>query len=234
MWEDILNWIRSSVDKALIDFSVSGVQIKRKYSGPSVMLVLKTARDEMSVDFVPVLKFTHLDCPTWPPRAWKKFPPTIPVDKQFWFMVPKRSKNPNYTAAEISVMWRLDFPEIEKVLIHDVGCLKLVVKLLKLLRDARGNWNCIASYHLKTLAMLELVENPNIIWRESNLGWLFMFLLGRLEYRLSQHHMPFLFYRDANLFEGRVPKETAANIAGQIKRLIVQIRKDPSQLSKLF
>ncbi|XP_023211659.1 uncharacterized protein LOC111614517 [Centruroides sculpturatus] len=170
----IKNWLQGIVDSAINKLGKRNnlPKIIRHLSGPAITIYIITKNGiQIDVDLVPVLKFNW---PFWPEGAAQYFLNNIPHDERYWFIVPKLPPSEICEVNQnISYQWRLHFPRIEKKLIHDKGCLKSIIKLLKLLRDREG-WKPLASYYLKTAVMWTVIIEDNVSWNESKMDILFL------------------------------------------------------------
>lgn len=142
-----------------------------------------------------------------------------------WFMVPKPPKI--NTGANTERNWRTAFPELEKKLLDKTGCLKLLIKLFKLLRDCE-NWKPIASYYIKTMFLIEFDKDPvPDKWSELYLGTLFMKMLRVFQKAVSDRKIVYYFHRGANLLN-HLSAATASNYSDRLNTIISGIEKDPS------
>ncbi|KAG0418829.1 hypothetical protein HPB47_004555 [Ixodes persulcatus] len=132
-----------------------------------------------------------------------------------------------------SHLWRLHFPNMEKRLIEDYGCVKPIIRLLKATRDSYM-WN-LSSYSLKTFVMSQVVANyDSRYWHPDNQGMLFVRVLDFLGHILAQPGpaISFLFHPEVDLTE-RVTRETRDNISCRIKRIVRKLRLSPDQCYEL-
>ncbi|CAN7938627.1 unnamed protein product, partial [Ixodes hexagonus] len=167
----VKRWLQSVVDRTLQYYHApearcrAVAEIRSSESGPAKTfhIILKDGR-KIDVDLVPVIEFRH---PSWPDGIEEKeWMSSIPKEDHNWLLVPKPRKEEPH-------LWRLHFPNMEKRLITDFGCVKPIIRLLKTTRDSY-NWN-LSSYALKTFVMSQLLENYNEqYWHPRNEGILFV------------------------------------------------------------
>ncbi|XP_042143024.1 cyclic GMP-AMP synthase [Ixodes scapularis] len=168
--DKVKSWLQSVFDRALRSFNPSRssslvAQIRPSQSGPAKTfhIILKDGCN-IDVDLVPVIEFKH---PDWPEGTQRKHWMTrIPKTDCNWFLIPKPPRSNSY-------LWRLHFPNMEKRLIEDFGCVKPIIRLLKTTRDSY-KWN-LSSYALKTFVMHEvLIYDDKYYWHPGNQGMLFV------------------------------------------------------------
>ncbi|KAM7315195.1 uncharacterized protein ISCGN_004977 [Ixodes scapularis] len=162
-----------------LPFEKDEFTIRLRQHGPAVTLHIKLKNgNQIDVDLVPVIEFRH---PSWPTGVQKKgwMANMLPEDCN-WFLIPK----PPMSMPK-SHLWRLHFPNMEKRLIEDKGCVKPIIRLLKAMRDSYG-WN-LSSYSLKTFVMSQVLENDDAqYWHPDNQGMLFVRVLDCLGHALAQ------------------------------------------------
>ncbi|KAG0445537.1 hypothetical protein HPB47_014164 [Ixodes persulcatus] len=227
----VTQWLESVLDPVLRTYVVpSGPcsameEIRLLQHGPAVTLYIKLKDgNQIDVDLVPVIEFHH---PSWPTSVQKKgwMANMLPEDFN-WFLVPKPPMPKSH-------LWRLHFPNIEKRLIEDHGCVKPIIRLLKAMRDSYG-WD-LSSYSLKTFVMSQLVANDDAqYWHPDNQGMLFVRVLDCLGHVLAQPGpaISFLFHPEVDLTE-TITRKTRDNISGQIKRIVRKLWLSPDQCYEL-
>ncbi|CAN8025696.1 unnamed protein product, partial [Ixodes persulcatus] len=167
----VKRWLQSVFDRFLRTYivpsgscsSVDKIQPSQHGPAKTFYIILKNGL-QIDVDLVPVIEFCY---PSWPEGIQKKdWMANMFSKDRNWFLIPK-PPTPN------SHLWRLHFPNIEKKLIKDYGCVKPIIRLLKAMRDSY-KWN-LSSYSLKTFVMSQLVENYDAqYWHPDNQGMLFV------------------------------------------------------------
>lgn len=234
MPDKIKNWLQGIIDSTLNSFVPPDNvrEIKKSRSGPALTIYIITRNGiQLDVDLVPVLEFKH---PDWPPGADKTFLnviPKFPNDKKFWFIVPKQPPSDLCRSNHcVSYQWRIHFPEIEKHLIHNKGCLKPIIKLLKLLKENQ-NWSILASYYLKTVVMWAVIKQREIDWKETNMDIIFIKMLKDLKKNVKDSNLPYLFNPKYNLLYNIEPSH-AQNIEGRLNRIIRDIENDPQKINE--
>ncbi|XP_076350516.1 cyclic GMP-AMP synthase-like receptor isoform X2 [Tachypleus tridentatus] len=136
--ERLMSWMQSVVDKVdKEDLNrVKGVKyVTISRHGPAKTVYITTTKGEgIDIDLVPSLEF---QIPEWPKGAERGFLNKAPQHKQFWFLIPKpynKGSSPvEPKDADVPRLWRLHFPEIENILMYNKGCLKTIIKFLKML-----------------------------------------------------------------------------------------------------
>ena len=81
--------------------------------------------------------------------------------------------------------WRLDLIEMEKRILYENGCAKMVVELLECFRDGNPEIQQLSNYVLKTVVMLIIKEHPAYLWEEKFLAAYFLFALKTLSIKLE-------------------------------------------------
>lgn len=224
--DKVKSWLQSVFDRALRSFNPSRssslvAQIRPSQSGPAKTfhIILKDGCN-IDVDLVPVIEFKH---PDWPEGTQRKHWMTrIPKTDCNWFLIPKPPRSNSY-------LWRLHFPNMEKRLIEDFGCVKPIIRLLKITRDSY-KWN-LSSYALKTFVMHEvLIYDDKYYWHPGNQGMLFVKLLDRLGQALARQGpaIPSIFHPDVDVVRD-ADRATRDNISGAIKRIVSKLRYSPEQ-----
>jgi hypothetical protein len=97
--------------------------------------------------------------------------------------------------------WRLDFIDMEKRIVYENGCAKMILDLLECFRDSNREIKILSNYALKTVIMLLIKEHSSFIWKEENLSLYFLFALKRLHESLLKRFLPFYFHPMSNIFE---------------------------------
>ncbi|XP_069681544.1 cyclic GMP-AMP synthase-like receptor isoform X2 [Periplaneta americana] len=213
--DKILQWLQGIVDKVIRNMEwPDDMTVTRSMSGPAVTLNVTYNDKEFSVDFVPVFTFGCDKWPSQPLRQLRRIPRTFRTDNLKWCVVPKAPRNRTSSTHE----WRMSFYTFEVQIMKDLGNMKPVIKIMKLLRD-KQNWVNLSSYYIKTLFMLEqerMKNEPNF-WRRS-ISYLFMHMLGRLVQCLHEGKIDFFWDHRSNLIAHLRPEEII-NMHGAVKRL---------------
>lgn len=232
----VKSWFQSLVDSFILSKpTINGIkQIKSSQSGPARTVELVTTDGYvLNIDLMPVFIFTY-DVVTETPmkEILEKYP--VEKSKAFWHLVPKLCQGEEQLLAnECKLTWRIDFPEVEKKVLYNKQCAKNVIKILKLLRD-KENWKSIASYHLKTLILLEVDENPDVgYWSGKVLFDRFLEAMKHLRGCLQNNHLPYFLCAKYNLFH-LLKKDQCKNISDRLGRLISSIESDPTYLKEYF
>ncbi|CAL1286148.1 unnamed protein product [Larinioides sclopetarius] len=243
--EKVRTWIQSVIDKALQYYALSiwkVYKIDRSSSGPARTLkLMKRDGSCIDVDLVPV--FT-CSLPTRQPGIDGRVE-RILGSNLATFLVPKPYSPPGQAPVnewERVRLWRTHFPEAEKKLILDIGCVKPVIKLLKLLRD-KNSWKILASYYLKTVVMWMMLGNLEKLgwseerlkehWREDNMGDRFIEALKILAACVEQRNIPYFFSTNNNLLS-KIGYEEAQNISTRMRTIIRNVEANPQNFVRYF
>ena len=97
--------------------------------------------------------------------------------------------------------WRLDLIEMEKRILYENGCAKMVVELLECFRDGNPEIQQLSNYVLKTVVVLIIKENPDYLWEEKFLAAYFLFALKTLSIKFEKRKLPFYFHPTSNIID---------------------------------
>lgn len=236
--EKVSSWLQRHVDSVLregLEYPEGVLNVTSVQSGPAKTLLITTAPGySISVDLVPVFEF---DFSTLARTAFYNSLLQISKEtaKQKWFVVPKGCVGEiDLKLSDTKQSWRFDFPEAEKSVLHNKHCAKPIIKMLKLLRD-KQNWKDLASYYLKTVVLLKILENPfNTFnyWNSSVLYDRFLEVLKKLKGHLDDQNLPH-FITGTNLFH-KMNKIQCSNWSNYLQKLISSVESDPKALSNFF
>ena len=98
------------------------------------------------------------------------------------------------------------------------GCRKEAMRVLKYIRNEEPNLNQLSSYHLKSLLLNDMNNNPEKTWEKNQLGERVIGLLGSLRESLATGDLPHPFLPDHNIL-GDMDPEVRKNIYGRINTL---------------
>ncbi|CAK1553457.1 unnamed protein product [Leptosia nina] len=220
------SWLHSLIQTALNsmkhEVTVNDVKyiLSYKSSGPAYTLNIKSVpTDEpfnLDVDLVPVIRFM---LPRWP-KGYKN----INNDKaKEWFVVPKPNKNIETSNLQ-NKCWRLSFQEQEKYIMRDLKQLKITIRLVKKLRDARGMKH-IASYYIKTLFLWKIQRTNHKKYWESNVSTIFKDMIEEFYDAVNKKNIPYFWHEKNNLIGG--VKETVLRVyADKLKEVLDSINKN--------
>eukprot|EP00794_Sanderia_malayensis_P000175 gene175-788_t len=189
---NVRNWFEGVCSKARLlamheinKFNIAGLKLRK--SGPALTLEIQPRQNlpMISVDLVPVIQKGG--------------------NADVMYCVPKSHHR------DALYLWRCSFPQKEQAILKNSGCAKMVIKLLKKMRDRQG-WHCLASYYLKTVVMLCKVD---AVWAQNKIGDYFILALEQLSSYLQQSYIPFYHENRLNLVENIKPI-TLANINGRL------------------
>lgn len=210
--DSVIQWLQGVVDKVLINVEwPQNMTVNRNMSGPAVTLNVRKNAVEFSVDLVPVFSFGTSRLPPEPLNQFNNSRQPISAHLK-WCVVPKSPRQ----ASASRHQWRMSYYMYEKELINNQNNMKPVIKLIKLLRD-RQKWDGLASYYIKTIFLWEQKQQAPHFWR-NGLGYVFMHMLGKLEYYLQQGRIPFFWDKRSNLI-GHLSESQIQNMSGRVTRL---------------
>ncbi|KFM73212.1 Protein mab-21, partial [Stegodyphus mimosarum] len=160
----ITSWFQSLFDRFLskLVFKDDIKRVKNHKSGPARTVEIETySSTVINIDLVPVFQFDSQQLSDTPiAEIFQKYP-NISCAKKICFLVPKQcTGEAPMNESDCNISWRLDFPEIEKSVLHNKQCTKPIIKLIKLLRD-KSDWKGLASYYIKTVMLWEVSKHPN-------------------------------------------------------------------------
>lgn len=218
-------WFQSVMDTALRSYESSSdrsdrFKVRPSQSGPAKTLnVILDSGKQIDIDLVPVLEFSYSLLPHGFPRYRWIDEYCEEIDKK-WVMVPKTPKDKGKDKEEGELhAWRVHFPDIEKKLLKDCGCMKPIIRLVKALRDTY-KWQ-LSSYAIKTVVVRHRLNKPNKWnWENEHQFTLLLEVLERLMKELrSESGICYLFDEKLNLVHDLKPV-TRENIAGCLKKQV--------------
>lgn len=197
-------------------FNAQGIESIRtkglKTSGIATTLeIILDDATKIDVDIVPTFDFKcqqilHLDMigkllkPYWTSNLSKEYQEFADIAKYDRFTIydatipkPKQTMNKS--------QWRLDLIEMEKRILYENGCAKMVVELLECFRDGNPEIQQLSNYVLKTVVMLIIKEHPAYLWEEKFLAAYFLFALKTLSIKLEKRNLSFYFYPTSNIID---------------------------------
>lgn len=230
----VQKWLQGVVAKArtTYHFPRGIAAIKDSHGGPAKTIILvKTNGGVIDIDLVPVFECSVNKPPGINGNVYAKVAHNLQC-----FIVPKPyqpSKQAPVNALEISRLWRSHYPKAEADIIHNIGCVKPVIKLLKLLRD-KENWKILASYYLKTVVMWMILDNSDPeYWKENHLGERFLEALKKLQKYVTERRIPYLFSSRYNLLE-KMTEAHASPIYNRLANIIREVERDNKKLYYFF
>lgn len=169
-----------------------------KEQGPAYTLNIRNSSDDeefnLDVDLVPVIKFMY-------PRVPKGYRVIDGVQAKNWLIVPKPNKMMNDSTLK-NRCWRLSFQDQEREIIKGCLSMKMIIRLVKKLRDAL-EMKAIASYYIKTLFLwkVEKVNNDKTFW-QGKVSVLFRIMVEEFHTAIQKKNIPYYWNKDYNLIEG--------------------------------
>ena len=108
---------------------------------------------------------------------------------------------PKARYAKNRFQWRLDLIDIEKRIVYQNGCAKMIIELLEYLRDYNPEIQRLSCYALRTAALLVIKEHPLLTWKEDQLSMYFLLVLARLREGICKRYLPFYFHPRSNILD---------------------------------
>ncbi|KAJ0180121.1 hypothetical protein K1T71_004712 [Dendrolimus kikuchii] len=199
------HWIHSVVQKAVNQLEgkidVNGVVyvLKYKESGPAFTLnVTNDAGGEyfkLDVDLVPVIRFM---LPRWP-TGYRKLAKS---QANNWLVVPKPNKALSDNCQK-NRCWRLSFQDYEREIIKGCNQLKVVIRLIKKMRDTL-ELKGIASYYIKTLFLWKVDQHKKDYWQNKT-SVVFKDMLQEFYNAVEKKNIPYYWESENNLIENLKP-----------------------------
>ena len=122
-------------------------------------------------------------------------------------------------------LWRLSNIKSEKNIVQGKGCVEEVIRLLlKLCRMQGTSWEELTGYHIKTVVLLHLQNNP---WLTNDLALLFMGSLRDLLECLARRKIVYYFDNNYNLLED-LDVYTMEIMKERLERILKDIHKNPT------
>ncbi|GAB6022009.1 hypothetical protein CHUAL_006161 [Chamberlinius hualienensis] len=210
----INEWCQGVGDKALQQNRQKFENITRSRHGPAFTLAIKMENKTLiDVDLVPVIQL-------------KKYPPSVRKVPQLKpdsvaFIVPKPTGN---GANQTTTLFRISMPMVEREVIENKGCVKMLIRIFKAIRD-NENWKSLASYFIKTVFMREVEKNPTAdYWSENRSDLLFIEMLKAFIEALKRKEINHYLFQKYNLISG-INDSTIINIR---QRLVLYLDKAQS------
>ncbi|XP_035227884.1 cyclic GMP-AMP synthase-like isoform X1 [Stegodyphus dumicola] len=233
----ITSWFQSLLDRFLskLVFKDDIKQVKNHKSGPARTVEIETYSSTIiNIDLVPVFQFDHQQLSDTPiAQIFQKYP-KISCAKKICFFIPKQCAGEvPMSESDCNISWRLDFPEIERSVLHNKQCAKPIIKLIKLLRD-KSDWKGLASYHIKTVMLWEVSKNTNHgAWDNTFLYERYLQVMKQLYSYLKNRNLPFFFHPQLNLLH-KFNEETYENWSNRLKDIISSIESNHEALLKYY
>ena len=119
--------------------------------------------------------------------------------------------------------WRLDFIEMEKRILYENGCAKMVVELLECFRDRNREIEKLSNYVLKTIVLLVIKENPSYTWEEKFLSAYFLLALKTLLAKLEKKKVSFYFHPVSNII-GNISFSSIQRMVVWLKNTLITLK----------
>ena len=135
-------------------------------------------------------------------------------------------------------MFELDFHDIERQILYNLGCVKKVIKLIKYMRDEKGGnmaklWShllkvrmddlendLIYEFKLKTTVMHQVMETKNYgdYWKNDNLPDCFIDSVQRLLDGLKSGNISDIFFPEVDKLKWNLREKTFINFRSTFSR----------------
>lgn len=222
------NWIEGVLQNSImhelpLQYGLITRLNKVRKNGPAFTLELEHLHregEQIDIDIVPALNF-DTELIVYSPVNFKNIEK---YNNREWFAVsiPKNTTN----ECVDNLHWRQSFFYQEKEILQAHGRAKLVIRLMKKLRDNQ-NWSNIASYFIETLFFNKL-ESIKEQLNETSLTWLFYLMLKEMHRDFEKHIIPYFWDERYNLLAGRLGPQEMFNIERRLYRIICDIERKAS------
>lgn len=218
-------WLQSVVDRTLLNNKDVFPDVKRSWRDPAKTLTITSSDDGLiiNVDLVPVVQLSKY------PGSVRYTPSLydIPECKKTCFIVPKYPPNNKK-------LFRVSIPDAEKLLMENKGCVKMLIKIFKGIRDIE-NWKYLCSYYIKRVFLLELEKNPDPkFWEEKNLDMLCLLMLKQFITVLDEKFLCHIFFPNYNLLSDVPSPCTLSNWKGHLKTIEKWSKDNVPKLQEYF
>ncbi|KAL1433683.1 hypothetical protein MTO96_012221 [Rhipicephalus appendiculatus] len=173
-------WFQSVLDKALATYKPLGFKLRQRESGLARTLHVELPHEShIDIDLAAVLEHcfnqlpANVPCREWFDELLRQVTPWLLLQAQYdgkWIMVLKPHEDD-------STIWRINFPEAEKKLMKNRGCMKPTIRLMKALRE-KQQWP-LSSYSMKSLVVQHMRENQERVYWDNENQWTLSFTLPR-------------------------------------------------------
>ena len=214
-----------------------------KQNGPALTLMLElTNGHKVDLDLVPVLPFkrrrlrkfgiifTNVNQPNWlrkPTGLPKAYRMNLTDGfNQNFFAIPKPGPS--------ELDWPIHFPYAEKEIIFDLGCVKPVIRVLKLFRDSNPVLSEVKSYALVTIVM-KMIREDFQFWIQNRPSICFLSALENLEKAINSGHLGWFFDERCNkLPQKDFPPNKCKEIAQFLHAAILKMKQNETNWHEYF
>ncbi|CAH1962981.1 unnamed protein product [Acanthoscelides obtectus] len=204
--------------------------VAKSYPAFTLKLDSEDGRIKLDIDLVPCFQFKDNQ---WPRGQYRENP--FPRQRDKFLVVPKKPRDTK-NCDNIDRYWRLSFQEQERALITGpmTNTLKPAIRLLKKLRDHHKH--SIASYHIKTVSLWQLLEVDAEKWRLP-LSSVFMMMLRKYAETMNDKCIPYYWNKEFNMI-GHYAEVTLKDIGNTLNNIIKTIDRyvdsDPFIVAKFL
>lgn len=223
----INSWCLGVVDKTFSEYGSEFRNVSRSTSGPAKTLNIRSSINGtmLDVDLVPVVELPQFPGSVRQSAHLK----TLPDTKKTCFIVPKPPPAHIASLKNSDNFFRVSMPDAERHLMENKGCVKMLIKIFKVLRDTE-NWRFLVSYHIKTVFMHQLEKHPDAeFWKEDKAGELFILMLQQFIAVMDKKTLAHIYFPNCNLL-ANVPQVTLTNTKGRFETILKMATTDVAKL----
>ena len=161
-------------------------------------------------------------------------------DYHVYVAKPYKPLSYGFSSEDAHLSWRRSYSIEEKLkfknIDRDNGCRKMVVRMVKVMREIDSPLSALPSYMIKT-AVMNLDRDRDLDWHQRCLGLRFVDVLSYLSTHLSLGHLPHHFLDGSSGLEplnllSDIDEEVLNNMAGRLKNLLNSKAKMTAMLNK--
>ena len=211
-------------------------------NGPALTLMLElTNGHKVDLDLVPVLPFKpnclrkfdmrpNLVQPQWLSKK-RGLPKAYRMDvssglRMDFFAIPKLGPS--------DLDWGIHFPSAEKKIIKNLGCVKPVIRYLKLFRDTNQPLSKVKSYALVTVVM-KMIRRDFNFWIQNSPFLCFLSALENLEKVIRIGYCGWFFNEKCNILpEKYYPPQKCAEMSNFLRKAICDMKRSEKNLRVYF
>jgi len=212
-------------------------------SSPALTLKIQLSNDQkLDLDLVPVFAFhrkrlrkndqfgmrNNIIHPVWIKNRPKNYRDGVKDGlEQGFFAIPRSGPN--------DLDWGIHFPSAEKKIIWDLGCVKPVIRYLKLFRDIQPLFAKVKSYALLTTVMKMIPEYPHDFWIENNVSFFLLEAFTKFQKVLQEGHLGWCFDDRCNILTPKYyPIETRQAMVAFLEQAIYDMKRGLEYWPKYF
>ena len=205
-------------------------------NGPALTLMLElTNGHRVDLDLVPVLAFKRKRLRKFDmrpnivhPQWLKKRGPGLGLPKAYRLDVKSGLEKDFFAIPKLGpcdLDWGIHFPSAEKKIIKDLGCVKPVIRYLKLFRDSNQPLSKVKSYVLLTVVM-KMIRKDFDCWTQNSQSFCFLSALENLEKAISMGVLGWFFDEKCNILpEKYYPPQKCAEMSNFLREAICDMKR---------